>query len=109
LPANRRSDLVEKLIIERLQKAAGANYDKEQNASPSTVRLANSEFVSYKNNSKKFFQERERQGNVTGVVYETKPLSKATPLDLNNRSMTVGAATARANIVDLVTRNQIQE
>lgn len=43
----------------------------------------------------------EKSGTVKSIVYETKALPKSTPVDLGNRSMTVGASSARANTVDL--------
>jgi hypothetical protein len=104
LPANKKQDLNEKLLVERLQQAAGANYDKEQNASPSQKSVL--ELNSYKNSSKNFFKNMEKQGNVQKVVYETKALPKSTPVDLTNRQMTANASQAKANMVDLQLRKE---
>ncbi|KAI3630297.1 hypothetical protein MIR68_011732 [Amoeboaphelidium protococcarum] len=101
LSANKPSDLNEKALIERLQKAAGANYDKEQNAASAAIDQSVHEFGNYKRSSKEFFQQMEKSGTVKSIVYETKALPKSTPVDLGNRSMTVGASSARANTVDL--------
>ena len=100
LSANKKSDLTEKNIVDRLQAAAGANYDKEQNANPALGHSQN-EFSSYKRTSKQFFQNIEKNTTLKAVVYETKALPKTTPVDLGGRAMTVGASLANKNVVDL--------
>lgn len=70
LTAMKKGDLIEKAMIDRLQQAAGANYDKEQNASPTTNSVLG--LNSYKNSSKQFFQNIEKKGTLQKVVYETK-------------------------------------
>jgi hypothetical protein len=98
--AQKKSDLSEKTIIDRLISAAGANYDKEQNANPALGHSQN-EFGSYKRSSKAFFENIEKNTTLKSVVYETKALPKQTFVDLGGRAMTVGASTAKSNVVDL--------
>lgn len=106
--ATRRGDLIEKSLLDRLTQAAGANYDQEQNAAPSE-KASNNEFGSYKRTSKQFFQQMEQNGNLKKVVYETKPMARTTPVDLGNRSMTVGASSAKANTVELQTKRASEQ
>ena len=105
LPANKKADLTHKLVSDRLQAAAGANYDKEQNAAQVDPKTSAHEFGQYKESSKKFFQEKEKSGNVQNarILYDTKALPTTTPVDLGHRAMTVGAAAAAKNTVDLKT------
>lgn len=102
IPATRRGELIPKNILDRLQAAAGANYDREQNAAQPTHDLS-SDLSNYKRSSKQFFKDLEKTGNASPIVYESRPLPKATPVDLSNRQMTVGASVAKQNIVDTVT------
>lgn len=116
--ASKGSDLTHRSVSDRLKAAAGANYDKDQNAvTGSNSSLSSSsnagpkhEFGAYKNASKAFFQSVEKQGTIGAVLYDTKPLSERTPVDLGVRAMTVGATEAKANTVDLrVSRGQEQQ
>jgi len=100
ISANKKSDLSEENLINRLQASAGANYDREQNANPGSAQ-SSSEFSSYKQSSKAFFQEKEKSTTLKNVVYETKALPKMTPVDLTGRPMTLGASISKSNVVDL--------
>lgn len=99
LPAIRKSDLVNSVVLDKLQKSAGANYDKAQNSAAAASNT--SEFVSYKQSSKAFFQNIEKGSTLGQVTYQTAPMARMTPVDLSHRVMTVGASNAKANLVDL--------
>jgi hypothetical protein len=54
--------LDQKGVLERVQKAGGANYDKEQNVSSKMTGNLSS-FGNYKKSSKDFFKSLEKGGN----------------------------------------------
>eukprot|EP00158_Paraphelidium_tribonemae_P002561 Partr_v1_DN25470_c0_g1_i3_m53394 putative Cofilin tropomyosin-type actin-binding protein len=99
------NEISNQIITDRLKAAAGANYDKEQNSGAASINNSTHEFGNYKRSSRDFFKSKESEGNLKKVVYDDKPMARQTPVDLGGRQMTAGAATAKANTVDLVIRN----
>lgn len=49
--------------------------------------------------SRDFFANKEREGNVASVVYTKGALAKTTPVDLNARKFTVGASAGQKNTI----------
>lgn len=90
-------ELTQPKVATRLAKAAGANYDKDQNEG--TTNSQNTSFSQYKFSSRDFFSNKEREGTVKSVVYTKAPLPKTTPVDLNARQFTVGATQAQKNTI----------
>ena len=79
-----------------LKKAGGANYDLGN--SRSGVQAGGS--ASYKATSKAFFEQKDKETEVKGVVFDKGPLKKGfTQCDLGGRQMVAGAAEAKANTV----------
>lgn len=97
-----RDDLTSSKVNDKLARAGGANYDKTQNTGGKVD--SNASFSSYKERSRDFFYEKEREGNVKQVVFEKGPIGRTTPVNLAGRAMTVGASTANKNLVDLKTK-----
>jgi hypothetical protein len=92
--------LSEKGVTERLQSAAGANYDLAQNSSNArrVSETHTTEFSSYKKASRDFFAKIEKNTSIKNITYDDKPHSRQTPVDLSLRTMTVGASIAKANM-----------
>ena len=83
-------------IDKDLKKAGGANYDLGN--SRSGVQAGGS--ASYKATSKAFFEQKDKETEVKGVVFDKGPLKKGfTQCDLGGRQMVAGAAEAKANTV----------
>ena len=81
-------------IDKDLEKAGGANYDLGN--SRSGVQAGGS--ASYKATSKAFFEQKDKETEVKGMVFDKGPLKKGfTQCDLGGRQMVAGAAEAKSN------------
>eukprot|EP00475_Leptophrys_vorax_P045699 TRINITY_DN9579_c0_g1_i1.p1 TRINITY_DN9579_c0_g1~~TRINITY_DN9579_c0_g1_i1.p1 ORF type:complete len:224 (+),score=24.22 TRINITY_DN9579_c0_g1_i1:439-1110(+) len=87
---------LEKEIDDMLKKAGGANYDLGNQRMG--VQAGNSD--SYKMASKKFFQQKEAEGEIKNIVYNKGPLTKGlTACDLGGRQFVASHSDAKRNIV----------
>eukprot|EP00899_Mesostigma_viride_P012757 jgi/Mesvir1/21482/Mv03932-RA.1 len=86
--------LAEKLE-QQLKVAAGANYDMGNRGVEVDTKAAD-----YKNASKEFFSQKDKETQIKAHIYDKGPLPKeGTPVDLGGRAMTAGASIAKKNIV----------
>ncbi|GJP51777.1 hypothetical protein CLOM_g10919 [Closterium sp. NIES-68] len=86
---------LEKDIDDSLKRAGGANYDMGNIRMG--VQAGNSD--SYKSASKKFFEKKEAETNITSIVYNKGPLQKGiTACDLGGRQFVASHADAKKNI-----------
>lgn len=72
-----------------LLAAGGANYSVQEEDKGN--------FSDYKNTTKSFYQEKDKNTSVK-VVYDTGPLS-VTPCDISGRSMVASQSEFKSNIV----------
>lgn len=78
------------IIIKKLKVAGGADYDTGANA-----KGYKSSAGSIRKKALAAYQEKEKEGNIKGVVYVTSALPSTTPVDLGGRPMVASAADAK--------------
>eukprot|EP00735_Rhodelphis_limneticus_P008542 TRINITY_DN215_c0_g1::TRINITY_DN215_c0_g1_i1::g.1567::m.1567 TRINITY_DN215_c0_g1::TRINITY_DN215_c0_g1_i1::g.1567 ORF type:complete len:242 (+),score=73.10,sp/Q9UJU6/DBNL_HUMAN/33.57/2e-11,Cofilin_ADF/PF00241.15/3.7e-08 TRINITY_DN215_c0_g1_i1:49-726(+) len=86
LTAEHEEDATMDIIKDRLKKASGANYDLGNERSG----VAAGRTKEYKQQTKDFFSQKEKEGNIGPVKYvdESIALARETPVDLAGRPMT---------------------
>eukprot|EP00122_Pirum_gemmata_P021216 Pgem_evm1s19778 len=80
-----KSDISEKIVRDKLAKAGGANYDSTQNTGNKNDNSKGS-LGGYKNSSKAFFENKEKEGNIGPVKFEKYALPDSTPVDLGEEN-----------------------
>jgi len=78
------------LIIKKLKVAGGADYDTGSNAAGYQTKAG-----SLRSSALASYREKEKEGNIAGVVYVTSALPNTTPVDLGGRPMVASASEAQ--------------
>mmetsp|Transcript_23211 Transcript_23211/g.47375 ORF Transcript_23211/g.47375 Transcript_23211/m.47375 type:complete len:234 (+) Transcript_23211:145-846(+) len=85
-------DMTEAEVMEKVTKSSGANYDLGSNAAGYTSKAGD-----IKNTAASTYKAREKEGNVTNVIFHEGPLAKSTPCDLSGRPTVAPPTDARKN------------
>ena len=96
LQADDKADISEEVIVERLKKASGANYDLGSNASGYSSQAAD---IGKAAAAK--YKALEKETNIGPIIFEKfdKPKDYVTPMELGGRPMVAPPAAAKKNII----------
>jgi len=87
-----KHEMSAKVLNEKLLAAGGANY---------SVQEANKgDFSGYKQTTKDFYSAKEKDTQLSGIVYEKGPLT-VTPMDIGGRAMVASQSEFKGNLRDL--------
>lgn len=85
-------DMTEEQVMDKVTKSSGANYDLGSNAAGYASKAGD-----IKNSAAATYKAREKEGNVTNVVFHEGPLANSTPCDLSGRPTVAPPTDARKN------------
>eukprot|EP00051_Salpingoeca_urceolata_P016190 m.213811 g.213811 ORF g.213811 m.213811 type:complete len:417 (-) comp18613_c0_seq2:428-1678(-) len=96
LRADNHKECAEPIIRKLLKVAGGADYDTGANAQ------GYKSSGSLRQKAMALYSEKEKEGNIKGVVYVTSALPNTTPVDLSGRPMVAPPSEAKKNTKDSV-------
>jgi hypothetical protein len=92
IPAFSKPELAEKVIVEKLKKAGGADYGTGQGGGSRGAQ----NFGTIKNQSRTFYAETDKKTELKNIVFQKGPLT-TTPCDLSGRPMVAPPTEVKKN------------
>mmetsp|Transcript_6648 Transcript_6648/g.10517 ORF Transcript_6648/g.10517 Transcript_6648/m.10517 type:complete len:157 (-) Transcript_6648:987-1457(-) len=85
-------DMTEELVMDKIKKSSGANYDLGSNAAGYKTKAGD-----IKNSAASTYKTKEKETNIGPVVFHEGPLARATPCDLSGRPTVAPPTEAKKN------------
>jgi len=85
-----KNEMKQDVLDQKLLAAGGANYSVQESDK--------GDFSGYKQTTKDFYSEKDKNTKLTDVLYDKGPLSRETPIDIGGRSMVAAQSEFKQNI-----------
>jgi chemotaxis protein histidine kinase CheA len=88
-----KNEMKQEILEQKLLAAGGANYSVQESDK--------GDFSGYKQTTKEFYTEKDKNTKLTDLLYDKGPLARETPMDIGGRSMVAAQSEFKSNLRDL--------